>query len=533
MKQPREGFKTTVDTAQQWASGLEAVATRLGARFRRTALRQRAPAYLRGLISSIERKHGWQLAEAAGKPTPYGVQHVLGRAVWGAEAVRDDLRAYVVEHLGDAGAVLVVDETGFVKKGVQSVGVARQYSGTAGRVENCQIGVFLAYATKRGRTFLDRALYLPRQWAPDAARRAASGVPAAMSVATKPQLARRMIARALAGSVPCTWLTGDAVYGNDWRMRAWLEDRNLNDVLGVTAQYRIFAGEAREWATVVGRLPATAWQRHRCGAGSTGERVYDWARTPLRQLDTARQRWLLARRHVHDPTKITYYVASGPQETPLDALARVAGMRWAIEESFETAKGEGGLDQYAGRSWQGWYRHRTLALLAHAYLSMLRAQASAGPEAGGKSATSGRTARNPAPAAHRARGPAVGLGARGGGDAITASRHQVVPVAAYASSQSQVVSLQTPRRPVYASTTVVIGEEPRRCRYRPGYGTIGELGRSGPVEHIEGLLKADRAWGTRSGATKRSIRDSWAMGSSFSRLPSERRRARSEQADGR
>ena len=458
MKQPREGFKTTVDTAQQWASGLEAVATRIGARFRRTELRQRATAYLRGLISSIERKNGWQLAEAAGNPTPYGVQHLLGRAAWSADAVRDDLRAYVVEHLGDAGAVLVIDETGFVKKGVKSVGVARQYSGTAGRVENCQIGVFLAYATKRGRTFLDRELYLPRQWATDAARRAAAGVPAAISFATKPQLARRMIARALAGGVPCTWLTGDAVYGNDWRMRAWLEDRNLNYVLGVTAQYRIFAGEAREWAaTVVGRLPATAWQRHSCGAGSKGERVYDWARIPLRQLDTARQRWLLARRHVHDPTKITYYVASGPQETPLYALARVAGMRWAIEESFETAKGEVGLDQYEVRSWQGWYRHSTLALLAHAYLTVLRAQASAGPEAGGKSAASGRTARNPAPAAHRARGPAVGLVARVGGDAITASRHQVVPVAAYASSQSYVVSLQTPRRPVYASTTVVIG----------------------------------------------------------------------------
>jgi SRSO17 transposase len=457
MTQPREEFKTTVETAQQWASGLDAVATRIGARFRRTELRQRATAYLRGLISSIERKNGWQLAEAAGNPTPYGVQHLLGRAVWSADAVRDDLRAYVVEHLGDTGAVLVVDETGFVKKGVKSVGVARQYSGTAGRVENCQIGVFLAYATKRGRTFLDRELSLPRQWATDAARRAAAGVPAAISFATKPQLARRMIARALAGGVPCTWLTGDAVYGNDWRMRAWLEDRNLNYVLGVTAQYRIFTGEAREWAaTVVGRLPATAWQRHSCGAGSKGERVYDWARIPLRQLDTARQRWLLARRHVRDPTKITYYVASGPQETPLYALARVAGMRWAIEESFETAKGEVGLDQYEVRSWQGWYRHSTLALLAHAYLTVLRAQASAGPEAGGKSAASGRTACNPAPAAHRARGPAVGLVARVGGDAITASRHQVVPVAAYASSQSYVVSLQTPRRPVYASTTVVL-----------------------------------------------------------------------------
>jgi SRSO17 transposase len=355
MKQPRDVYKATVETAQQWASGLEAVATRIGARFQRTELRQRATAYLRGLISPIARKNGWQLAEAAGDPTPYGVQHLLGRAAWSADAVRDDLRAYVVEHLGDSDAVLVVDETGFVKKGAKSVGVARQYSGTAGRVENCQIGVFLAYATKRGRTFLDRELYLPRQWVTDAARRAAAGVPAVVSFATKPQLARRMIARALAGGVPCMWLTGDAVYGNDWRMRAWLEDSHLNYVLGVTAQYRMFTGAAREWAaTAVGRLPATAWQRHSCGAGSKGERVYDWARIPLRQLDMARQRWLLARRHVSDPAKITYYVASGPQATPLDALARLAGTRWAIEESFETAKGEVGLDQYEVRSWQGW-----------------------------------------------------------------------------------------------------------------------------------------------------------------------------------
>jgi SRSO17 transposase len=435
MKQPRDVYKATVDTAQQWASGLEAVATRIGARFQRTELRQRVTAYLRGLISPIARKNGWQLAEAAGDPTPYGMQHILGRAAWSADAVRNDLRAYVVEHLGDADAVLVVDETGFVKKGAKSVGVARQYSGTAGRVENCQIGVFLAYATTRGRTFLDRELYLPRQWATDAARRAAAGVPVALSFATKPQLARRMIARALAGGVPCMWLTGDTVYGHDWRMRAWLEDSHLNYVLGVTAQYRMFTGAAREWAaTVVGRLPATAWQRHSCGAGSKGERVYDWARIPLRQLDMARQRWLLARRHVSDPTKITYYVASGPQATPLDALARVAGMRWAIEESFETAKGEVGLDQYEVRSWQGWYRHITLALLAHAYLTVLRAQASTAPEPGEKSAASGRTARNLAPAAHCARGPAVSLVARMGGDAITASGHQVVPVAAYAPS---------------------------------------------------------------------------------------------------
>jgi SRSO17 transposase len=211
MKPPRDVDKATVDTAQQWAHGLEAVATRSGARFQRPELRQRATAYWRGLLSPIERQNGWQLAAAAGDPTPYGVQHLLGRAAWSADAVRDDLRAYVIEHVGDSDAVLVVDETGFVKKGAKSVGVARQSSGTAGRVENCHIGGFLAYAPKRGRTFRDRELSLPRQWAIDAARRAAAGVPAAMRFATKPPLARRMMARALASGVPCTWLTGDAV----------------------------------------------------------------------------------------------------------------------------------------------------------------------------------------------------------------------------------------------------------------------------------------------------------------------------------
>jgi SRSO17 transposase len=276
MKQARDVYKRTVETAQPWAGGLEAVAARIRARFQRTELRQRATAYLRGLSSPIGRKNGWQLAEAAGDPTPYGVQHLLGRAAWSADAVRDDLRAYVVEHLGDADAVLVVDETGFLKKGTKSVGVARQYSGTAGRIENCQIGVFLAYATGHGRTFLDRELYLPRAWATAPDRRAVAGVPEEVPFATKPQLARQMITRALAAGVPCRWVTGDSVYGSDWRLRSWLEEQRLAYVLGVTAQYRIFTGRTREWAAaVVGRLAPDVWRQLSCGAGSKGERRYD------------------------------------------------------------------------------------------------------------------------------------------------------------------------------------------------------------------------------------------------------------------
>ena len=365
-----------VDEAERWARGLEAVAARIRGRFPRTEPRERATAYLRGLLSPVERKNSWQLAEQAGDEKPYGVQHLLGRAEWSADELRDDLCAYVVEHLGDSEAVIVVDETGFLKKGTKSVGVARQYSGTAGRVENCQIGVFLAYATKQGRTFLDRELYLPKEWTADSARRKEAGVPVEVSFATKPQIARRMITRAMEAGVPFRWVTGDSVYGNDWQMRSWLEQRRISYVLGVTAQYRIYTGEAREWAAaVVGRLPSKQWQRISCGAGSKGERLYDWALLGLREIEERRRRWLLARRSVSDPTEVAYYVVSGPCDTSLAEMARVAGSRWAVEESFETAKGEVGLDQYEVRSWQGWYRHITLVLLAHAYLTVTRTRA--------------------------------------------------------------------------------------------------------------------------------------------------------------
>jgi SRSO17 transposase len=391
MERAGDDYQLTVKEARHWANAVDTLAALIGQRFPRAEPRQRAVAYVQGLVSPLERKNGWQLAEQAGDPTPYGVQHLLGRAVWSADAVRDDLRGYVVEHLGAPDGVLVIDETGFLKKGTKSVGVARQYSGTAGRIENCQIGVFLAYATGRGRTFLDRELYLPREWATDPVRRAAAGVPEEVPFATKPQLARQMIARALTAGVPCSWVTGDSVYGSAWHMRAWLEERRLSYVLGVTAQYRIFTGAEREWAAaVVGRLPVHAWSRVSCGAGSKGERVYDWAQLQLREIAGQRHRWLLARRSHSQPTEIAYYVASGPHDSSLEQLAQVAGMRWAIEESFETAKGEVGLDQYEVRSWHGWYRHITLALLAHAYLTVMRAAALAANGAPKKRET-GRT----------------------------------------------------------------------------------------------------------------------------------------------
>ena len=365
--------KAAVEEVEHWADGLEALAERIRGRFPRSEPRERATAYLRGLLSPVERKNSWQLAEAAGAAKPYGFQHLLGRAGWSADEVRDDLRAYVVEHFNDAKAVLVIDETGFLKKGTKSAGVARQYRGTAGRVENCQVGIFLTYACARGRTFLDRELYLPEVWAGDRARRAEAGVPEEVAFATKPQLARRMIAGALAAGVECAWVAGDWVYGNDGKLRVWLEERRLPYVLGVTAQYRLFTERGREWAKeVFAQLPARRWRRLSCGAGSKGERVYDWARVRARTVDGERLRWLLARRSITDPSAISYYIASAGRETPLAELARVAGARWAVEESFETAKGEVGLDHYEVRSWAGWYRHITLAMLAHAYLSVMR-----------------------------------------------------------------------------------------------------------------------------------------------------------------
>jgi SRSO17 transposase len=386
MTQQTSRSKAAVEEAERWAQGLEALAERIRARFPRSEPRERATAYLRGLLSPVERKNSWQLAEEAGDNKPYGFQHLLGRAEWSADEVRDDLQSYVREHFNDAGAVLVIDETGFLKKGVKSAGVARQYTGTAGRVENCQVGVFLTYAAPRGRTFLDRELYLPEVWAGDAARRAEAGVPGEVRFATKPQLARRMLARALAAGVGGAWVTGDSVYGNDGKLRLWLEEQRLPYVLGVTAQYGLYTASGRQWAKeIFAALPARSWRRLSCGAGSKGERVYDWARVRARTVDGERLRWLVARRSLTDPNAISYYIASAGRETPLATLARVAGARWAVEESFETAKVEVGLDHYEVRSWAGWYRHITLAMLAHAYLSAMRA-AGADAEAQKKSA---------------------------------------------------------------------------------------------------------------------------------------------------
>lgn len=360
-----------------WVAELDALVARIGPHFARSEARTRASDYLKGLLSPAERKNSWQLAEMIGDTTPYGLQQFLYRSPWNADAVRDDLRAYVVEHLGDAAAVLVVDETGFLKKGTQSAGVARQYSGTAGRIENSQIGVFLTYASRHGAAFIDRWLYLPESWMADPARCVAAGIPAAEAFTTKPQMALTMLKRAHGAGVPFGWVTGDSVYGDYRSIRLWLETIAKAYVFAVSGKETVTA----EWhthrvSTILKRLPVDGWERLSAGEGAKGPRVYDWLRLPLQDpLIDGWSRWLLVRRSISDPSDVTAYVCCAPSATPLATLVQIAGSRWSIESCFAAAKGEVGLDHYEVRNWSGWYRHITLACVAHAFLAVVRAQA--------------------------------------------------------------------------------------------------------------------------------------------------------------
>ena len=308
------------------------------------------------------------------------MQQFLYRAVWNPDELRDDLRAYVVDALGDPEAVLIVDETGFLKKGRHSAGVKRQYSGTAGRIENSQVGVFLAYASAHGHAFLDRALYLPEEWASDPARRQAAGIPEAVTFASKPDLAWDMLRQAVAHQVPFRWVTADSIYGDYRSLRLWLESLPKRYVLAVSRKETVvIAWQQHRVGALLDALPQDGWQRLSAGEGAKGPRLYDWYWLPLMDpLVAGWQRWLLVRRSISDPSELAAYVCFAPAGTPLSELVRVAGRRWVIEASLEEAKDEVGLDQYEVRSWSGWYRHITLALLAHALLAVVQAQAGAG-----------------------------------------------------------------------------------------------------------------------------------------------------------
>jgi SRSO17 transposase len=357
-----------------WRDGLDELMGRVAGRFARVEPRRRAGAFLLGLLAGLPRVNCWTIAEHAGESTPDGMQHLLSRASWDTDGVRDDLRSYVVDHLGDPEAVLVVDETGDVKKGTATVGVQRQYTGTAGRIENAQVGVYLVYAGERGHAFIDRALYLPKSWTGDAPRRAEAGVPADVEFATKPALARAMLTRALDAGVPARWVAGDEVYGADPQLRDALHQRKIGYVLAVASNHRVHTDNETATATeLASKLPARAWHRRSCGPGAKGPRTYLWARLEITGEQVSGCFWLLIRRHPRSG-ELAFYRAYAPRPVTLAVLARVAGRRWTIEESFQTGKELAGLDEHQVRRWTSWHRWTVLSMLAHAFLAVTAAR---------------------------------------------------------------------------------------------------------------------------------------------------------------
>lgn len=363
-----------------WIEEVDAAASRIAPRFSRKDLRAHSARYLRGLISRVERKNGWQLAEELGEQTPTNLQHFIARSSWDADQVRDDLQQYVMEHLGSKDGILIIDETGFLKKGTKSVGVKRQYSGTAGRIENSQVAVFLAYRSQAGHALIDRSLYLPKEWAEDRIRRDAAKVPESVTFSTKPALAREMLKRTLAAGVRAKWVTADEVYGSDSKFRRFCEASGLGYVVAISSQTHLFLNGSRCRVNEhVQQFSKTQWHRLSCGFGQKGERLYDWAYVSWpNPHDEKFARGCLVRRSLTDPEDIAYFFTNAPQRTTLQTIVRIAGSRWAIEECFEQAKQETGLDEYEVRSWIGWHRHITLSMLAHATLSVIRLRVTQG-----------------------------------------------------------------------------------------------------------------------------------------------------------
>lgn len=368
----------------EWADQFGSLCDRLAGCFGRRDLRRRVRGYLRGLLGRVSRKNMWQLAEYLGDETPHGLQRLLDRAVWNADTVRDVLVGYAREGLlgDDESGVLVVDETGFLKKGVKSAGVQRQYSGTAGRIENCQIGVFLALAISNRHALIDRELYLPKVWCDDDDRRDEAAIPPDVTFATKPQLARRMIARALSVGLRPQWVLADEAYGSDSKFRRFLESKKQPYVVCIRCDLRLWTQSAgrQRVDTIIADKPISEWFRHSVGDGAKGPRLYDWTAQRFGQpTEDGLTHWLLARRSIKKPNEIAYYFCLAPADTTEPGLAVAAGRRWAIECCFETAKQETGLDEYEVRSWHGWYRHITLSMLAMAFLAVLRSEAHAAP----------------------------------------------------------------------------------------------------------------------------------------------------------
>jgi SRSO17 transposase len=381
-------LETTLDL---WASSLREVKERMRPLFTQDRVAASANAFLDGLLGPERRKTGWARAEAAGDEGPWRQQAILGRARWEADALRDIVRDYALGTLADPDAVLVFDETGFLKQGKASCGVARQYTGSAGKVTNCQIGVFAAYASRHGHAFIDRALYLPKPWASDPARRTAAHVPAAIGFATKPQLVSRMIQRAIEADVPFAWVAADSVYGIG-ALEMDLRKAGKGYVLGVASNHQFtswlrqpaVSGTAEE---IMPGLDASAWQRLSAGEGTKGPRRYDWAYLELADLDASEYnsgqsglwtRGLLIRRNLADGA-CAYFTTWCPAGTGIETLVAVEGQRWNIEDGFETGKNELGLDHNETRSWHGWHRHVSLVMLAFAMLATIRYHANHQP----------------------------------------------------------------------------------------------------------------------------------------------------------
>jgi SRSO17 transposase len=395
-----------LDLVDRWQREFDELVLRIGARFARVEPRRRLAGFLRGLLAGLPRTNCWTLAEYAGEDDPRGMQRLLSEAVWDTDAVRADLLGYVTERLGDPGGVLVIDETGDVKKGTATVGVQRQYTGTAGRIENSQVAVYLTYAAASGYALVDRALYLPKSWAEDTERRAAAGIPTEVAFATKPTLAKDMIERVLDGGAPAAWVTGDEVYGGDPALRTAIARRGLGFVLAVAKSHRFSTGVgSRRAIDLAVRLPASAWHRISAGPGAKGHRWYDWALveatdpalTTLSEGTGTATRpvtGLLVRRNIHTG-EYAFYRIYAPNPVPLAELVRIAGVRWKIEESFAGGKELAALDEHQVRSWTSWHRWTLLAMLAHAFLSVLTATQPATPTP--EPAALG-TSRTPAPA---------------------------------------------------------------------------------------------------------------------------------------
>lgn len=346
---------------------------RIAGRFSRVEPRRRVRKLILGLLSDLPRKNCWTIAEHIGDTTPDGLQHLLGRAKWDANQLRDDLREFVLEHLADEQAVLVVDETGDLKKGCQTVGVQRQYTGTAGRIEDAQVAVYLTYTSRHGHAGIDRSLHLPASWVGDRDRCERAAVPDEVSFATKPQLAWQMIERALDAGAPAAWAAGDEVYGDNPHLRAALEKRGLGYVLAVSRTHRVPTQAGPQHADhLAKKIPRRAWQKVSAGRGAKGHRFYDWAQVAITSGDVPGHQHLLIRRN-RSTGELAYYRCYSPRPVPLSTLVAVAGSRWTVEEMFQSSKTLAGLDEHQVRRWNSWHRWVTLALLAHAFLAVTSA----------------------------------------------------------------------------------------------------------------------------------------------------------------